>query len=81
MTAPSVYAAINAVTADLSELGIPKARVNRVDDYRYRSIDDVLAVLSPLLSRHRLCVLPMVPSRTVTERGGVDGSLLRVSNA
>ena len=76
MAAPSVYAAISAVTAELGGLGISKAHINLVDDYRYRSIDDVLAALSPLLSKHRLCVLPLVLSRTVTERDGPEGPLL-----
>jgi len=76
MAAPSVYAAINAITADLSVLGIPKTHMNSVDDYRYRSIDDVLAALAPLLPKYRLCVLPQVLNRTTTDRGGMDGSLL-----
>ena len=58
MAAPSVYAAINAISAELAERGIPKTRINEVDDYKYRSIDDVLDRLSPLLAKHRLCVLP-----------------------
>lgn len=68
MSAPSVYAAINAVTAELAQRGIAKARVNQADDYTYRSIDDLLDRLAPLLAKHRLCVLPRVLERSVTER-------------
>jgi hypothetical protein len=64
----AVYAAINAVAADLALTGIAKSRVNQVDDYKYRSIDDVLDRLAPLLPKHRLCVLPRVVEREVTER-------------
>lgn len=68
MAAPSVYAAINAVSAELSQLGIAKTHVNEADDYRYRSIDDLLDRLAPLLARHRLCVLPRALERTEVER-------------
>lgn len=68
MAAPSVYAAINAVTAELASAGIPKSRFNQVDEYKYRSIDDVLNRLAPLLAKHRLCVLPRVRERQTTER-------------
>jgi len=68
MSAPSVYAAINAVTAELATNGIAKSRSNEVDDYKYRSIDDVLDRLAPLLAKHKLCALPRALERTVTER-------------
>jgi hypothetical protein len=68
MAAPSVYAAINAVAAELAENGIAKNHVNEADDYKYRSIDDLLDRLAPLLAKHRLCVLPRVIEREVTER-------------
>ena len=68
MSAPSVYAAINAISADIASVGIPKAHFNQADDYKYRSIDDVLDRLAPLLARHRLCVLPRVLKRSVIER-------------
>ena len=68
MSAPSVYAAINAITAELATNGIAKSRSNEVDDYKYRSIDDVLDRLAPLLAKHKLCALPRALERTVTER-------------
>jgi hypothetical protein len=76
MSAPSVYAAINAVTAQLATNGIGKAHVNEVDDYKYRSIDDVLNRLAPLLANHRLCVLPRVLDRIVIERADEQSRLL-----
>lgn len=68
MSAPGVYAAINAVAAELSAHGIAKTHVNEADDYRYRSIDDLLDRLAPLLASHRLCILPRALQRSVTER-------------
>jgi hypothetical protein len=76
MAAPSVYAAINAVTADLARSGIAKTRINEADDYQYRSIDDVLDRLAPLLADKRLCVLPQVVERSVTDRTDEAAQLL-----
>lgn len=76
MAAPSVYGAITAITAELAGGGIPKSRFNNVDDYKYRSIDDVLNRLAPLLAKHRLCVLPKVRKRQATERLGDNLQLL-----
>ena len=79
-SAPHVYRAINAVTAAFARDGIPKAHTNLVDQYHYRSIDDVLNRLGPLLARHRLCALPRVLKRTVTEHPA-DGDALLVGIA
>jgi hypothetical protein len=78
VSAPQVYKAITAISAELSGAGIPKRHRNERDDYRYRSIDDVLNRLSPLLARHKLCVLPRVLERASTDRTG-DGDLLLVN--
>jgi len=76
-TAPHVYRAINAITAALFRSGgIPKTHTNLQDQYHYRSIDDVLAKLAPLLSRHRLCVLPRVLRRKACYRTGEAASVL-----
>lgn len=76
MSAPSVYAAINAITAELANSGIAKRHTNIVEGYQYRSIDDVLEKLAPLLAKHRLCVLPRALDRTVTERADEQKHLL-----
>ncbi len=78
MSAPHVYKAISAVSRGLSGEGIAKCHRNERDDYRYRSIDDVLNRLSPLFAKHKLCVLPRVLDRTALDRVG-DGDLLLVS--
>ena len=75
MSAPSVYAAINAVSAELADHGIAKTRVNEADDYCYRSIDDLLDRLALLLAKHRLCVLPRALKRTEVERQDEGRSL------
>lgn len=80
MSAPGIYAAIHAICAELAVHGIPKSRVNEVDGYKYRSIDDLLDALAPLLAKHRLCILPRVQERAVAERFGLgEGLLLHVA--
>jgi hypothetical protein len=69
MTGPRVYKAINAVASELARNGIAKSNTNLRERYQYRSIDDVLNRLSPLLAKHRLCVLPRALERIVVERG------------
>lgn len=75
-----VYQAINAVAAELAERGIAKRHRNEEAKYDYRSIDDVLAALAPLLSRHKLCVLPRVLDREAT-RPARDASHVAVRAA
>jgi hypothetical protein len=76
VSAPSVYTAIVAITAELACRGIAKTRTNPVDDYKYRSIDDVLDALAPLLAKHRLCVLPRALERQVSELSDEQRRLL-----
>lgn len=75
-TVPQVYAAIAAVAADLSRLGIPKTQINNAEQYSFRSIDQVFNRLSPALAAHRLCILPRMLEREVSERNGGEGTLL-----
>ena len=72
MKPPAVYPSINRVAAHFAKFGIAKSAMNLVDGYDYRSIDDVVAAVSPLLAKHRLCVLPKVVERVASSRRGVD---------
>lgn len=71
-----VYAAINAVTAELSKVGIAKSSENTQQHYKFRGIDDVYSVLSPMLARNKLCILPRVLERHVTEQQSRSGGML-----
>ncbi len=75
MPAPHVYRAINAVSKQLAA-GIPKLHRNERDDYLYRSIDDVLNQLSPILAANKLCILPRVLERSSGDRLGEGDQLL-----
>jgi hypothetical protein len=76
MTGPKVYAAIVAITADLAKLGIAKERTNQELGYRFRGIDDIYNALSPLLAKHRLCILPRMLERSCVERRSTGGEAL-----
>lgn len=76
MRGPRIYKAINAVTAELAKRGIAKTHTNAQDQYQYRSIDDVLNRLGPLLAKHKLCVLPRVLERIAIDRNGARDEFL-----
>ena len=71
-----VYQAINQIIRAFSKAGIAKVHTNAIEQYQYRSIDDVLNRLGPLLARHGLCVLPRVLRRESEDRMGEAGALL-----
>ena len=71
-----VYQCIAAVTAELSKIGISKASKNQSQGYAFRGIDQVYGALSPLLSKHGLCILPRVTDRQVIERQNKSGTAL-----
>jgi hypothetical protein len=76
MEGKAVYKAITAVQADLAKEGLAKDRKNQQQGFMFRGIDDVYGVLSPILSRHGLCILPRVVSRTCDERQAKSGGAL-----
>jgi hypothetical protein len=71
-----IYQTINAVQSDLVSQGISKANRNAQQGYNFRGIDDVYNALSPLLSKHGLCILPRMISRTCQERTNAKGTAL-----
>lgn len=75
-TAIGVYAAINAIQAELCVTGIIKVRKNQQQGYSFRGIDDIYNAVSPLMAKHHLCILPRVLSRECTERQTKNGGTL-----
>lgn len=74
---PHVYQAIAEVQGELAKVGIAKTRKNTQGaGYNFRGIDDVYAALSPLLSAHKLVVIPRVMQREVIERQSKNGGAL-----
>jgi hypothetical protein len=72
----AVYEAIAAITGELAKVGIAKGRKNTQQGYQFRGIDDVYSSLSSLLAANKLCVIPRVLSRSVTERETQKGGVL-----
>jgi len=76
MTGFKVYEAIAMVTAAMSVEGISKSNRNQQQGYSFRGIDDVFNALSPMLAKHKLCILPRVLSRSCIERMNQKGNAL-----
>lgn len=66
-TVKDVYKAIVAVTAAMAKDGIGKNRLNEMQRYRFRGIDDVYNALSSHLAENNLCILPTVTSNIARE--------------
>lgn len=71
-----VYAAIAAVMADMAKEGISKDRRNQQQGYNFRGIDEVYNALSPILSKHKLVMLPRILARECVERQTRNGGAL-----
>lgn len=76
MRPPEVYGAIAKVAAAMAQCGVPKAHHNGDSDYWYRSIDDVMERLAPLLPANGLCVLPRVLERRSDALDALGGIVL-----
>lgn len=62
--------------SDIAKEGISKGRRNQQQGYNFRGIDEVYNALSPILAKHRLCILPRMLGRSVTERQTQRGGVL-----
>ena len=77
MKPAAVYPAINRVAGHFAKCGLAKGQINQADGYEYRSVDDVVAAISPLLAKHRLCLLPNVIERSASSRRNLAGEILQ----
>lgn len=73
---PKVYGCIASVSAEMAQTGIAKGRSNEQQGYKFRGIDDVFNALAPVLSKHKLVILPRIVDRTVVERPTQKGGVL-----
>lgn len=72
----AVYKAIHGVLTDLSKVGIGKDKKNQQQGFQYRGVDDVMNVVSSLLAKHGLLILPRVTKRECIERQSAKGNAL-----
>jgi hypothetical protein len=75
MTTAHVYQAINQVTAAMAGEGLAKTRKNDQQGYRFRGVDDVYNALARHLADAKLCMLPRVLERSVSERPTKSGGV------
>lgn len=62
----------------LSEVGaVGKGRLNEMQGYRFRGIDDVYEAVHPLFAKHGIFTLPRVLAEDTTERTTEKGTILR----
>jgi len=72
-----VYQAINAVQTELAAIGISKSsRNNQGSGYNFRGIDAVYNVLSSIMAKNGLCIIPRMLSRISEERVSKAGGAL-----
>jgi hypothetical protein len=72
-----VYQAINAVQAELATIGISKSsRNHQGSGYNFRGIDAVYNVLSSIMAKHGLCIIPRMLTRVSEERVSKAGGAL-----
>ena len=76
MTAPHIYTAMNQVHKRIAKEGITKERWNEQQKFKFRGIDDVFNVMSPILAECGMLILPRVVSRNQTERTTQKGGIL-----
>lgn len=65
---PEVSTSIRKIAKAISVEGIAKTGQNQEDGYAFRTIDDIVAKLSPLLDEHNLIILPIELERERVER-------------
>jgi hypothetical protein len=57
VTPPHIYQALVAIGGELAKVGISKDRRNEQQNFRFRGIDDVMNVVSPILAKHNVLFL------------------------
>ena len=73
----NIYESINAIMADMGAIG--KNKTNIQQNFKFRGIDDVMNHLKPLLSKHKVFVVPQVLSYEREERKTAKGNNLLYS--
>ena len=68
----NIYESIAAVMAEVPAIG--KDRRNKEQGFQYRGIEDVMNVLQPLLSKHKVFIVPEVLEQKREERVTKKGS-------
>jgi hypothetical protein len=73
----TIYEAINKIMAEIGP--IDKTKTNQQQGFKFRGIDDVMNVISPLLSKYGVFIIPEVIEMTREERHTQKGGTLLYS--
>ena len=73
----NIYQSIAAIMEEIGAVGKDKTNINQ--KYKFRGIDDVMNAIHPLLSKHKVFVVPQVLSQDREERQSSGGSTLLYS--
>lgn len=68
----NIYQTINAVMASIGSIG--KNQKNQIQNYKFRSVDDIYNKLSPLFAQHGLFVVPNVYGKEVLQYQNSKGT-------
>ena len=69
-----IYKAINSILEEVGAIG--KDKVNKIQNFKFRGIDDVMNTLHPLLAKHKVFVTPEVLEQSREERTTKNGGNL-----
>lgn len=72
-----IYESINAIMSEMGAIG--KDRKNQSQGFAYRGIDDVMNTLQPLLSKHKVFIVPEIAGHKREERVNAKGTTLLYS--
>lgn len=70
----NIYQSINAIMEEVGAVG--KDKVNISQNFKFRGIDDVMNAIHPLLSKHKVFVVPQILEREREERQTAKGGNL-----
>lgn len=70
-----IYGLMAQVLSEVTAVG--KGRLNEMQGYRFRGIDDVYEAVHPLFAKHGIFTLPRVLAEDTTERTTEKGTILR----
>lgn len=65
-----------AIRAELCEVGLAKNQENSAQRFMFRGIDDIYNIVSPIMTRHGVTVVPVCHARTESEYTTFKGALM-----
>lgn len=71
-----IYQAINAIQKIVAKEGLAKERSNKEQGYKFRGIDDVLNLMSPLLAEQGICTFTSILKSEVSQYQTKSGTMM-----